>query len=294
MDYSLVSCNFNVPRPIGNRYSLCFTSDGKSAAAYKGVDIATFKKAISNVESRGSGDYKAIGVYVDDGAGNIGRGLGKYQFMSYGPAKDIINSKPGGAKFLAAMQDPSISIPNFSAQVDQLFTPAEQEALMDRQVRRLADLASAQGLTGDSLLRRMAEMHVGGESVANGVDPAYSSSVIADYKKGGIPCKPTAKGNGRPGFTTGKFGSPLPGSVVTEEYLPDSNNWRGRPHRGTDFAGVPFGTPILAVDGGTVAHIDFDGSGYGHFVVIDHGNGFATLYGHMVSKPPLAVGQPIA
>jgi hypothetical protein len=54
----------------------------------------------------------------------------------------------------------------------------------------------------------------------------------------------------------------------------------GRParHEGLDFP-APVGTPILASAGGRVVTAGASGA-YGNAVVIDHGNGIATLYGH--------------
>jgi murein DD-endopeptidase MepM/ murein hydrolase activator NlpD len=54
----------------------------------------------------------------------------------------------------------------------------------------------------------------------------------------------------------------------------------GRParHEGLDFPAPP-GTPILASAGGRVVTAGANGA-YGNAVVIDHGNGLATLYGH--------------
>ena len=54
----------------------------------------------------------------------------------------------------------------------------------------------------------------------------------------------------------------------------------GRParHEGLDFP-APLGTPILASAGGRVVTAGASGA-YGNAVVIDHGNGLATLYGH--------------
>jgi murein DD-endopeptidase MepM/ murein hydrolase activator NlpD len=54
----------------------------------------------------------------------------------------------------------------------------------------------------------------------------------------------------------------------------------GRParHEGLDFP-APAGTPILASAGGRVITAGASGA-YGNAVVIDHGNGLATLYGH--------------
>ena len=52
----------------------------------------------------------------------------------------------------------------------------------------------------------------------------------------------------------------------------------GRNHDGIDI-GADYGTEILAADGGTVVYAAAM-SGYGNFVVIDHGNGFETAYAH--------------
>ena len=49
-------------------------------------------------------------------------------------------------------------------------------------------------------------------------------------------------------------------------------------HEGLDFP-APVGTPILASAGGWVVTAGASGA-YGNAVVIDHGNGLATLYGH--------------
>ncbi|MSP53898.1 MAG: M23 family metallopeptidase [Gammaproteobacteria bacterium] len=52
-----------------------------------------------------------------------------------------------------------------------------------------------------------------------------------------------------------------------------------RPHTGTDFA-APYGTPIHATADGRIAFIGRKG-GYGRVIVINHGHGITTLYGHM-------------
>jgi len=49
-------------------------------------------------------------------------------------------------------------------------------------------------------------------------------------------------------------------------------------HRGIDFAG-PRGTPVLAVADGVVIFSGRDGA-FGNKVLIDHGNGYTTLYAH--------------
>jgi murein DD-endopeptidase MepM/ murein hydrolase activator NlpD len=55
----------------------------------------------------------------------------------------------------------------------------------------------------------------------------------------------------------------------------------GRMHEGVDIA-AGYGTPIHAAASGTVIYAGWMG-GYGNLVIIDHGNGLATAYGHQSS-----------
>ncbi len=52
-------------------------------------------------------------------------------------------------------------------------------------------------------------------------------------------------------------------------------------HKGLDFTASQ-GTPIYATGDGTVTEAGFNEGGYGNHVVINHGYGYETLYGHMV------------
>lgn len=52
-------------------------------------------------------------------------------------------------------------------------------------------------------------------------------------------------------------------------------------HKGLDFA-APQGTPIYATANGRIKSADREEGGYGNHVVINHGYGYETLYGHMV------------
>ena len=69
---------------------------------------------------------------------------------------------------------------------------------------------------------------------------------------------------------------PLEG-VITSPFGP---RW-GRMHTGIDIDGVT-GEPVVASADGTVVLAAYY-SGYGNAVIIDHGNGFSTLYGHLSS-----------
>jgi murein DD-endopeptidase MepM/ murein hydrolase activator NlpD len=52
-------------------------------------------------------------------------------------------------------------------------------------------------------------------------------------------------------------------------------------HKGLDFT-APQGTPIYATGNGTVREASFSAGGFGNHVIINHGYGYETLYGHMV------------
>jgi murein DD-endopeptidase MepM/ murein hydrolase activator NlpD len=68
----------------------------------------------------------------------------------------------------------------------------------------------------------------------------------------------------------------------------------GRHHPGIDIDGVT-GDPVVAAGTGTVVlagAAPAGYSGYGNVVMIDHGNGLATLYAHL-SRVDVAVGQTV-
>jgi len=60
----------------------------------------------------------------------------------------------------------------------------------------------------------------------------------------------------------------------------DPYTHRWKMHEGVDIAGR-FGTPIVASADGEVAKVTWDRGGYGHFVLLDHGDTVETLYGHL-------------
>jgi murein DD-endopeptidase MepM/ murein hydrolase activator NlpD len=64
-----------------------------------------------------------------------------------------------------------------------------------------------------------------------------------------------------------------------------------RLHTGLDFT-APQGTPIYATGNGTIAEVNYNASGYGNYVRINHGYNYETLYGHMI-KANVRAGQAV-
>ncbi len=82
------------------------------------------------------------------------------------------------------------------------------------------------------------------------------------------------------GRITGPFGSRI-----------DPFNGEGAFHRGVDIS-APHGSAVIAPADGIVTYADFM-SGYGRMVVIDHGSGIGTRYGHL-SAFSVSEGQRVS
>jgi murein DD-endopeptidase MepM/ murein hydrolase activator NlpD len=157
---------------------------------------------------------------------------------------------------------------------------AEQRAVRDRLAwsqRELstarrdkrATLANVQEDKADAI-EHMRSLQAASATLAARIRSAQSSSVVAS------PGQVSAAGLIWPvqGVLTSGFG------------------WRwGRMHEGIDLA-VPVGTPVVSAAAGTVIVAGWLG-GYGNLVVVDHGNGISTAYGHNTSVT-VGVGQFVA
>ena len=83
---------------------------------------------------------------------------------------------------------------------------------------------------------------------------------------------------------TGSFTWPVPScTYITSRFGLRTHPVYGttKSHTGLD-VGAAAGAAIVAADGGTVTMAGVN-SGYGNCVMIDHGNGYQTLYGHLAS-----------
>ena len=92
-------------------------------------------------------------------------------------------------------------------------------------------------------------------------------------------------------FPTGSFRWPCSGTL-TSYFGRRNTGIRGAStyHEGIDIANS-YGTAIYAADGGTVSYSGWR-SGFGYLVIIDHGNGYQTYYGHN-SSLIVSVGEHV-
>lgn len=90
-----------------------------------------------------------------------------------------------------------------------------------------------------------------------------------------------------PAKGSGILSWPTVGGRITSYFGP---RW-GTHHDGIDISGVSDRT-IKASDSGRVVYTGWKG-GYGNTVIIDHGNGIQTLYGHL-SKITVSIGEKVA
>lgn len=125
------------------------------------------------------------------------------------------------------------------------------------------------------------------EKAAAAQEESLKASVSAGSSRG------TVSSSGRIIYDGGVFCWPAPSYT----YISSEFGYRIHPvygtrkyHSGMDMA-APGGSPILAAANGTVRFAGWNG-GYGYCVIIDHGNGIQTLYGHS-SKLLVSKGQTV-
>ncbi|MFD0739884.1 peptidoglycan DD-metalloendopeptidase family protein [Lysobacter koreensis] len=108
--------------------------------------------------------------------------------------------------------------------------------------------------------------------------------------------------NGKPEYFTGEgrplkksfIRMPIPYARLTSGFGTRRHPVLGRTrmHKGVDYA-AGTGTPIMAAGDARVKFVGWKG-GYGRAVMLDHGRGYTTLYGHMSRFGKFKAGQRIA
>ncbi|MBQ7598229.1 MAG: peptidoglycan DD-metalloendopeptidase family protein [Clostridia bacterium] len=96
--------------------------------------------------------------------------------------------------------------------------------------------------------------------------------------------------------SSGSWGFPVGGSTYISSGFGNRSasisGWSF--HGGIDIAGGGiYGRPIYASRGGTVITATYGTTGYGNYVILDHGDGYTTVYGHC-SSLNVSTGQSVS
>ena len=158
-----------------------------------------------------------------------------------------------------------------AARAALLARQAALAAARDAKQNLLADVRSQRGKDEEDLEK----MQAASAAIASQLQSSASSE--AGGGSGGTP-------------SSSGFIWPVSGPITS------GFGWRwGRMHEGVDI-GAACGTPIRAAASGTIVYAGWM-DGYGNLIVIDHGGGFATAYGHQsalyVGDGPVSQGQTI-
>jgi len=162
------------------------------------------------------------------------------------------------------------------------------QAQLDRRLAERARLVSAQSSLADARAlkqRTLSNVHESKREFLHEIDGLQQTSAAIAAKIRAAQSSPSRF------TTTGAVSSsgliwPVSGPVTS----PFGWRW-GRMHEGIDIA-VPTGTPIAAAASGRVVYAGWMG-GYGNLVLIDHGGGLSTAYGHQ-SSVAVSVGQIVS
>lgn len=147
-------------------------------------------------------------------------------------------------------------------------------AQLEQRYRDRSEREKALGRDAQSLERLLARLREAARraEASRRAEAARANGTGTPRRQGGGGARATASA---PALQVGGLGWPLPGTLLTPfgARLPD-----GRSSNGVLIAAAA-GTPVRAVADGTVVFAEWM-TGYGLILIIDHGNGYMSLYGH--------------
>jgi murein DD-endopeptidase MepM/ murein hydrolase activator NlpD len=151
--------------------------------------------------------------------------------------------------------------------------------------RNLVTLAGTRRRTVATQVAEMEDLSAAEEASLEGLILERERELESQQRAAGI-----AGGGDRSG-SVGMFSWPVTGTI-TSPFGWRSNPFGGSPefHQGLDIA-APTGTTVTAAAGGTVIMAQWYG-GYGNYILIDHGGGYSTGYGHL-SAIYVSTGQSV-
>ncbi len=186
----------------------------------------------------------------------------------------------------------SKSVPFMQVRVTRRETRKKETAYQTETINDSSKSASyrkvtQKGVNGITEVTEDVEYVNGVEVARTEVSSKVLQNVVNQKIVQGTKVSTVATANGSTALKGMSFVWPLNGGYISSNY-----GWRGgRMHNGMDIA-APRGTEIYAAAGGTVEHAGWSSNGFGYNVIINHGNGVKTLYGH-ASRVLVKTGQKV-
>ena len=154
---------------------------------------------------------------------------------------------------------------------------AEEKARKEAEAAARARAAAAAAAAANR------QNNASGRSNTSSSSSNSSSSNSSSNSSSSSSSSSSGRSSGSASFSVSGYGFSWPTDThyITCEFGPRYHPITGKygNHSGMDI-GATYGSPIYACASGTVTTAEF-GTVYGYHVVINHGNGFSTLYGHM-------------
>jgi murein DD-endopeptidase MepM/ murein hydrolase activator NlpD len=237
----------------------------------------------------GSPSYPETVLDIDT-ANDLGASL---QYM-----RSLVHADQNQAEEIAALER------KYEAMLERLerLRVVQDEAREQRATERdrVADLVEERRQVVEELEQRaaeheaiLAELERDERRYAEAVDDLEAESAAIEDRLANLARRQrTGASGGTPARSSGSFQWPVNGSVTSGfGYRTHPVLGTQRLHAGVDF-GAASGTPIVAAASGTVVSAGWQG-GYGNAVIIDHGGGEATLYGHQ-SRLAVSTGARVS
>lgn len=254
------------------------------------VDVTLQYTAADNVKSIDSlrqalssnvRDESVYTVQSGDVFGQIAEdhGLSVATLAALNPSVDIDTIKTG-QEIIVEDAIPLMSVKTISTKVEKVAIPYQTEYVDDKTILVGNTKVKVKGVDG--------QKEVTTEVVS--IDGKMQSATVLKEVTISEPVTEVIRKGTKKRVATGTYIIPYNGTISSRfgwRIFRGSYDY----HTGIDFAG-PRGSLIVASDGGTVTKAGWNGS-YGYCVIINHGNGVQTLYGHC-SKLLVSVGDKVA
>jgi murein DD-endopeptidase MepM/ murein hydrolase activator NlpD len=234
-------------------------------------------------------DVRLISIYKDPAPSTVDVVLAAKSFQDVLDQMDYLGAIAAQDKTVAAQ----VAASRKAAKVARLATKKQKHTVFvetqvvngrAQQVQILqAQLLTSKGRLAATRGARASALAATKKQIQNEVSEsqalqAASDALAAQLRASTVP-------SATPGVAP-KFIWPVQGPLTS----PFGTRW-GTLHPGIDI-GVPSNTPVHAAAAGKVVWCGWE-TGYGNFVVIDHGGGYATAYGHN-TRIAVSCGQQVA